>query len=88
MIYVLLLAGLEAVLQADRTVEHQMVSSAVLAVGAEVTKTHELIGSGSLCILQAGLHLTALEDLQRVGVQAGNEVLAGSIGIRIVKLLY
>ena len=80
-----LLAGLEAVLQADGPVEYQVTGSTVLAVGAEVAQTHELIGSGSLGILQAGLNLTAGENLQRIGVHAGQEILAGSIGIRIIK---
>ena len=55
------------------------------SVGAEVAQTHELVGSGGLGICQTGLHLTAGEYFQRVGVHAGKEVLSGGIGIRVVK---
>ena len=81
----MLLCGLEAVLQADGTVEHQMVSGGVLGVGAEVAQTHELIGGGSLGVSERGLHLTAGENLQGMGVHAGQEVLACGVGIGIVE---
>ena len=45
-----LFSGLEAVLQAYRAVEDQMLGCAVLAVGAEVAKTHKLVGFAGLCI--------------------------------------
>ena len=80
-----LLAGLVAVLQAHRAVEDQMVRGAVLAVGAEVAQTEELVGGRSLGVFQAGFHLAAGEHLQGVGVQAAEEVLAGGVGIGIVK---
>ena len=62
-----------------------MVRGAVLAVGAEVAQTEELVGGGSLGVFQAGFHLAAGEHLQGVGVQAAEEVLAGGVGIGIVK---
>ena len=80
-----LLAGLEGILQADGTVEHQMLGGRVLGIGAEVAQTHELEAHGCLGVLQALLHLAAGENLQRVGVQTSQEVLAGGIGIGIVK---
>ncbi len=80
-----LLTGLERILQADGAVEHQMIFGRILAVGTEVAQTHELVGSGSFGIAQAGLHLTAGEDFQRVGVHASKEILASGIWIGIVK---
>ena len=80
-----LFTGLKAVLQADGAVKYQMAGFAILAVGAEVAQTHELIGGRCLCVFQALFHLTAGENLQRVGVQAGQEVLVCGIGICIVK---
>ena len=82
---IFLLAGLEGVLQADGAVENQMAGSAVLAVGAEVTQTHELEAHRSLGIGQGCFHLAAGENLQGVGVQAGQIVLACGIGIGIIK---
>ena len=63
-----LFCRLEAVLQADGAVEYQMIGTAILAVGAEVAKTHELVGGRSLGGFQAGFHLAAGEDLQRIKI--------------------
>ena len=82
-----LLTGLEAVLQADAAVEYQMAGCGVLAVGAEIAQTHELEAHGSLGACKACFHLTAGEDFQRVGVQAGEVILAGGIGIGIIEEL-
>ena len=81
----ILLCGLEGILQADGTVEHQMLGGRVLGIGAEVADSHELIGRGSLSISQECLHLTAGEHFQRVGVQASQVVLVCCIGIGIVE---
>ena len=81
----MLFAGFEAVLQTHGAIEDQMAGDAVLGVGAEVTQTHELVGSGSLSVFQTLLHLTAGENLQGVGIQAGQIVLACGIGIGIVE---
>ena len=62
-----------------------MLGGGVLAVGAEVAQTHELIGGGRLGVLQAGFHFTAGQHFQRIGIQAGQEILAGGIGIGIVE---
>ena len=80
-----LLGGLEGVLQTDGAVEHKMVGSGILAVGAEVAQTHELEGGGSLDVGQGGLQLAAGENFQRTGVQAGQIILACSIGIGVVE---
>ena len=48
-----------------------MTGSAVLAVGAEVAQTHELVACGSLGIRQRSFHLAAGENLQRIGVHVG-----------------
>ena len=70
-----LLSRLEGILQADGTVEHQMAGGAVLAVRAEVAQTHELIGRGRLGVPEAGLHLAAGEDFQRLLVQTDQKIL-------------
>ena len=62
-----------------------MLRGGVLAVGAEVTQTHELVGGRSLGVLQGSLDFTAGEDFQRVGIQAAEVILARCIGIGIVK---
>ena len=66
-----LLSGLEGILQADGTVEHQMAGLGVLAVQAEVAQAHELVGFRGFGVLQRSLCLAVGEHLQRVGVQAG-----------------
>ena len=48
---VVLLTGLEAVLQADRTVEYQMLRGGILAVRTEIAQTHELVGFTGLSML-------------------------------------
>ena len=80
-----LLTGLEAVLQADGAVEYQMLGGGVLAVGGKVALTHELIALAGLSADQGGFHLTAGQNLQRIRIQAGQEILAGGIGISIVE---
>ena len=81
---------LEAFLQADAAVEHQMFGTGVLVIQAEVAQTHELEGRSGLALLlgllvslslglDTGLHLAALQDFQRVGIQAINEVLIGAV---------
>ena len=80
-----LFVGFKAVLQANGAVEYQVAGPTVLAVGAEVAQTHELVGSGSLCVLQTLFHLTAGEHFQGVGIQTSQEVLACGIGIGIVE---
>ena len=77
--------GFVAVLQADGPVEHQVAGGAVLAVRAEVAQAHELIGCGGLGVFQAGFHLAAGEYFQRIRVQAGQEILAGGVGVRVVE---
>ena len=57
----------------------------ILAVRGEITQTHELEGFSCLGVCQTGFHLTAGENFQRVGIQTGQEILAGGIGIGIVK---
>ena len=57
--YNILLSGLEGVLQADASVEHQVLGGRILAVGAEVAQTHELEGIGCLGGLQALFQLAA-----------------------------
>ena len=69
-----LLGRLIAVLEAYTAVEHEMLSAAVLRVGAEVTQTHELVGSGGLGVLQALFYLTAGEHFQRIGIQVYSSV--------------
>ena len=80
-----LFCGFEAVLQTDGTVEDQMVSGRILGVRAEITQTHELEGGRCLGILQTGFYLTTGENLQRVGVQTGKEILTCGIGVGIVE---
>jgi len=80
-----LLSGLEAVLQADGAVEDQMRRGGILAVGAEVAQTHKLEGSRCLGIFQSPFYLTTSQNFQRIGVQAGDEILACGIGIGIIK---
>ena len=81
-----LFSGLEAVLQADAAVEYQMLGGRILAVGAEVTQTHELIAVTGLGILQCGFDLTSGEDLQRIGIQILNQRFhAGSVRIGSVE---
>ena len=58
-----------------------MIRSGILAVGAEVALAHELEVVAGLCTAQGGLHLAAGKDLQRVGIQALQEVLVGGVGI-------
>ena len=55
-----LLAGLEAVLQADSAVEDQRARLGILGIGAEVTHTQELEAVSSLCFGQRGLYLSLL----------------------------
>ena len=62
-----------------------MTGGAVFAVGAEVTQTHELVGSRCLGISQRSFHLTVGEHFQTVGIQTGQIVLACGIGIGIIK---
>ena len=78
-----LLAGLEGILQADASVEYQMAGCAVAAVGAEVAKSHELIGCGSLGVCQGSFRLAAGEHFQGVGVHACQEIFTCGIGIGI-----
>ena len=80
-----LLSGLEGILQADGTVEHQMAGGAVLAVRAEIAQTHELIGRGRLGVPEAGLHLAAGEHRKALRVQAIQEVLVRAVGLLIGK---
>ena len=80
-----LLAGFEGILQTDGSVEHQMLRRRILVVGAEVAKSHELEGLSCLCILQASLYLTAGEHFQGIGIQTGQEILSGSVGVSILK---
>lgn len=63
-----LFTGPKAILQTNAAVKDQVAGLAVLAVGAEITQSHELIGGGGLCILQAGFYLAAGEDFQRIGI--------------------
>ena len=81
----MLLTGLEGILQADASVEYQMLGGGVLAVGAEVAQTHELEGRRCLGAGQGSFHLAAGEDLQGVGVHAAEVILACGIGIGVVK---
>ena len=74
----ILLCRLEAVLQADAAVKDQVVRSAVLAVRAEVAKTHKLVRCRCFCIAQALFDFTAGEHLQRTRIQAGKEIFTGS----------
>ena len=80
-----LLSGLEAVLQADGAVEDQVLRGGILAVRAEVAQAHELVGFRGFGASQRGLCLAVGEHLQRVGVQAGQKILSGGIGIGVVE---
>ena len=83
---------LEAVLQRNAAVEHQVLSAAVAVIQAEVAHAHELerggVDTGAVGLLvelgshsgHSLFHLTAGEDLQRIGIQAVQEVLVCTIG--------
>ena len=74
-----LLTGLEAVLQTDGAVEDQGTGLGVSGIGAEVTHTQELEAVSSLCLGQRGLYLGLLQNLQRAGIQAVQEVLIAAL---------
>ena len=62
-----------------------MLGGRILSIGAEVAKAHKLECIAGLRIGQRALYLTAGEDFQRIGIQTGQEILSGGIGVRVVK---
>ena len=58
-----------------------MIRRGIFAVGAEIAKTHELVGSRCFRILQTHFDFAIGENFQRIGVQACQEILAGCIRI-------
>lgn len=77
---------LEAVLQADAPIKDQMAGSRVL-VQAEISLAQELEAGGRGGVGQAGFHLAASENLQRIRVQAGDEILVRGVGLGSEKRL-
>ena len=60
-----------------------MLGGAVTIVNAKIALAHELIGIRKLRIFKALFKLTALKDLQRIGIQAIKKVLVATIGIGV-----
>ena len=90
------MSGLVAVLEADGAVKDEMLRCAVLAVHAEVADAHELIRRCGVCsaalalgivaagiLHERGLDLAAVQDGQRIGIQAVKEVLVRAVGLRV-----